>query len=273
VPTMTVDRRPASPTVYTERRHVEAGVTSVLLTVCGISGTATLVGGDAAGARGALVPELLAMANRVLRNPEDAAALEVDGVITLQVHGSPLGVAVDDDGALTMNANNKLCLDSTRAGRVRYLAIAGGIEPFGTNGPGKPIDAGTVLRPGGRRGLLVGGPGRIDLRGGEAIGVRRPDGAAAGGDGAFEALCGASWKKSTSDRKGLGLAGAAKIAAGAASKVTRGAVVVGGDGQLVVVGPDHAAGATLPVVAIVDEADLGRLAARPLGADVTFVAR
>jgi hypothetical protein len=153
---------------------------------------------------------------------------------------------------------------------VRYLAIAGGIEPFGTNGPGKPIDAGTVLRPGGRRGLLVGGPGRIDLRDAEAIGVHRPDGGAA--DGGFEALVGATWKKAASDRKGLGLAGAAKIAAGAASKVTRGAVVVGADGRLVVVGPD-AADATLPVVAIVDEADLGRLAARPLGADVTFAAR
>jgi allophanate hydrolase subunit 2 len=272
--------------VYSERRHVEAGVTSVMLTVCSTSGSVTLVGGDAAGARTALVPELLAMANLVLRNPADAAAIEIDGCLTIQVHGSPLGVAIDDDGAVTMAATNKLTVASAARGRVRYLAVAGGIEPFGTHGPGKPVEVGTHLRPGGLRGLLVGGPGRIDLREDDVIGVRPGADAARFAEGSFEALVAGKWTKAaraeggervaqtlTAAAGGAGAGAAIAPVAGGGAPVTRGSIVVAPDGTLRVAGPDHPAGPAHPVLAVVDAADLGRLAARVNGASVAFATR
>jgi len=226
---MSPDRRPPSPTVYSERRHSEAGVTSVMLTVCATSGSVILVGGDATGARAALVPELLAMANLVLRNPADAAAIEIDGCLTIQVHGSPLGVAIDDDGAVTMAATNRLTIASAARGRVRYLAVAGGIEPYGTRGTGQPVDVGAHLRPGGRRGLLVGGPGRIDLREDDVIGVRPGADAARFAAGSFESLLAGKWAKTPSGEGGervalkLSARGASIApAAGAGAPVSRG---------------------------------------------------
>lgn len=266
--------------MYSERRHTEAGVTSVMLTVCATSGSVTLVGGDAAGARRALVPELLAMANLVLRNPADAAAIEIDGCLTIQVHGSPLGVAIDDDGAVTMAATNKLTVASGSRGRVRYLAVAGGIEPYGTRGPGQPVDVGTHLRPGGLRGLLVGGPGRIDLREDDAIGVRPGADAGRFAAGSFEALLAGRWTRSPSGDGGERVAqklsaNGTRIApvTGAGAPVTRGSIVVAPDGTLLVAGPDHPPGPAHPVLAVVDAADLGRLAARVSGTSVTFATR
>ena len=276
---MTTERRPAGPTWYGERRHTDAGISSVVLSVCAISGTVTLVGGGAAGARAALVPELLAMANLVLRNPADAAALEVLGSLTIQVHGAPLGVAVDDDGAVTMAATNKLTVSSETRQRVRYLAVAGGIEPhFGTSGPGHPVHVGASLRPGGLRGLLVGGPGRIDLHLDDAVGVRPGPDLARFAPGAFDALCRSRCQVLPGgDRVTVKLAaGGATLAptsAAAGSPLTRGAIVVAPDGTLLVAGPDHASAPAHPVLALVDDADIGRLAARAAGSAVTFAAR
>ena len=48
---MSTERRPSGPTVYGERRHSDAGVTSVVLSVQAVAGQVTLVGGatEAAG--------------------------------------------------------------------------------------------------------------------------------------------------------------------------------------------------------------------------------
>src|SRR5262245_55370013 len=123
---MTIDRRSAGPTVYGERRHSDAGVTSVVLRILSTDGAVVLVGGNAAPARRALVPEMLAMANLVLRNPVDALALEITGSVTVTPQGSQLGVAVDDDGALTMSHSNLLTVAAAPRRAVRYLAVAGG---------------------------------------------------------------------------------------------------------------------------------------------------
>src|SRR5689334_7506871 len=105
---MSTDRRPAGPTVYGERRHSDTGVTSVVLSITSLDGRVALVGGNAAEAQRALVPELLTIANLVLRNPADAVALEVIGCVTVSAQGSQLGVAIDDDGAVTMSHSNRL---------------------------------------------------------------------------------------------------------------------------------------------------------------------
>jgi allophanate hydrolase subunit 2 len=273
---MNTERRPAGPTWYGERRHSDAGITSVLLNVVAVSGTVTLVGGDAEGAHAPLVPELLAFANLVLRNPTDAAAVEIIGSLTVQVHGGPIGVAIDDDGAVTMGACNTLTVSSDE--RARYLAVAGGIESHvGLTSPGRIIEPGAMLRPGGRRGLLVGGPGRVDLRLGEVVRVRPGPDAARFGPGAFDALCRARCKVLPGgDRVALRLsaqgASFAAPAGAAGTLVTRGAIVAGENGMLLVAGPEHPPVAPTPVLALVDPSDLGRLAAHGAGSDVRFAA-
>jgi allophanate hydrolase subunit 2 len=253
----------------------------VVLGVHAISGLVTLVGGSAEAARQALVPELLAMANLVLRNPADAVALEIVGSITITPHGNGLGVAIDDDGAVTMSNSNHLCVGSGPQKRVRYLAVAGGIAPaMGTRGVGMPVVVGDSLRPGNLRGALVGGPGRIDLRVGEPIGVRRGPDVARFPAGAFEALCRARCTVLPGGNRvasRLAVSSPAAAIAGGDGKpgaaVERGAIVVAHDGTLVVAGPDHPPSAVHPVLAVVEGADLGRLAARVDGADVAFAPR
>jgi hypothetical protein len=277
---MSIERRPAGPTWYGERRTSEMGITSVMLSVQETSGVVTLVGGDAEAARRTLVPELLYMANLVLRNPAEAVALEILGSVTVSPHGCQLGVAVDDDGAVTMSETNHLTVCPDARHRVRYLAVAGGIAPgFGTAGVGRPVVVGDLLRPGCLRGALVGGPGRIDLRPGDPIGVRPGAGAPSHAAGAFEALCATRWQVlPDGDRGSFRLAperaaALAPPAPVAGTKVVRGALSVAADGSLVVAGPDHPSTGSSPVLALVDDADIGRLAARPIGASVTFVAR
>jgi allophanate hydrolase subunit 2 len=266
--------------VYSERRHSDSGVTSVVLDVTAIAGTVTLVGGEAAGARRALVPELLAMANLVLRNPADAFALEVIGCATFTTHGSQLGVAIDDDGAVTMSPGNRLEVAAGARKRVRYLAVAGGILPIERHA-GDTIKVSEHLRPGNLRGALVGGPGRIDLRGDEPILVRPGADAARFPAGAFEALCSGGFTVLPGgDRQGVRLAPAAGTASAAlagdgvagegTAPIPRGAIVLTPGGTLLVAGPDHPPQPGRPVLAVVDDRDLGRLAARAEGAPVRF---
>ncbi|WP_067648804.1 urea amidolyase family protein [Nocardia harenae] len=94
------------------------------------------------GRSGAADPAALALANRLVGNPETAAALEVlvGGVvlrarrrITVAVTGAPLpatvdGVPVGHASVLTLAAGSVLALGVTAVGLRGYVAVRGGIE-------------------------------------------------------------------------------------------------------------------------------------------------
>ncbi len=276
---MTNERRPAGPTWYGDRRVSDTGITSVLIDVRALEGVVTLVGGDAAAAARALVPELLMVANLALRNPAHASTIEVIGRLTISIHGGPLGFGVDDDGVVTLADLNHYTLRSGPRTAVRYLAIAGGVQ-LGTGALAgtRPLLVGEALRPAGQRGALVAGPGRLDLRLSDPIRIHPGPDAARFAPGAFEALQRSTWTVQPGTdrvvvRLSAGTAGASfapQSSGPSAASAPRGALAVTPSGDLLCLGPDHPAASVHPILALVAPPDLGRLAARAAGAPVTF---
>ena len=115
---------------------------------------------------GAMVPALLAAANRAAGNPPGAAAIEVHGAIAVEA-SVPLQAATTEE--LVMLAPGAAVRVIARGRpRVEYLAVAGGLEVpavLGSRGTllvaglggheGRALRAGDVLRVGGRELTIV----------------------------------------------------------------------------------------------------------------------
>jgi allophanate hydrolase subunit 2 len=198
---------------------------------------------------GALVPELLAAANAAVGNPPGAAAIEHYGRVVI------------GDRAFAP------------AGRVGYIAVAGGLDApvvLGGRGAllaagiGRPLRAGDVLpdRPlGAATELAPGGAIRV---------VAGPDLDRVDGDAFFDAEYRIT---PVGDRAGFRLDGPAipvATALGPSAPMVRGAIQVPPSGQPIVLGPDHPTTGGYPVVAVIVQADFGRFAVRPPGATVRF---
>jgi allophanate hydrolase subunit 2 len=205
---------------------------------------------------GALDPDGLAAANAAAGNPPDAAAIEHYGPIEL-----------DDDGASRR---------FVPAGRVGYVAIAGGLEaPLVLGGRGALLGAG-IGRPL-RAGDTFPGHGlaaaRLDRAEAPIRVVAGPDLPRLGPD-ALDVLCGAPFTISrVGDRAGIRLDGPAidvRVVDGPSAPMVRGAIQVVPTGQTIVLGPDHPTTGGYPVVAVVARADFGRFAALRPGATVRF---
>jgi allophanate hydrolase subunit 2 len=229
---------------------------------------------------GALVPARLIAANRTVQNPDGAAALEVLGELAIRAT-APCIVATDVQPARALAAGAAWTV-SSEPRRVTYVALRGGLA------------ASLVL--GGRGALLCAGLGGL-VRAGEAFqpaglpAVRAPDEADRDDDGpirivagpdpaafaadALAVLTAAPYRiEPTSNRVGTRLAGRAiprTDAPEASRPMVLGAIEVPGDGQPIVLGPEHPTTGGYPIVAVVARADLGRLFSRRLGADVRFV--
>ena len=228
---------------------------------------------------GALVRERLIAANRAAGNPDDAAALEVLGALTIRAERAHV-VATDTTAARTLATGAELVVTSEPR-RVAYLAVRGGIA------------APLVL--GGRGALLCAGLGGL-VRSGQQLdadahvagsAVPPPDELpdapirlVAGPDpgqflpGALDQLLAASYRVSpSSNRVGTRLEGPA-VPRSAAPEVSRpmviGAIEVPGDGAPIVLGPEHPTTGGYPIVAVVVRADLGRLFSIRLGGAVRF---
>src|SRR5205823_6031508 len=81
--------------------------------------------------------ELCAAANRAVGNRWDAAALEVHGAIDLKVCDAPVVVADDGGAARRLVPGETVAVRASAAARVRYLAIAGGVDvPVALGGRG-----------------------------------------------------------------------------------------------------------------------------------------
>jgi allophanate hydrolase subunit 2 len=229
---------------------------------------------------GALVADRLIAANRAVRNPDDAPALEILGQLTIRTE-RPLRVATDTLAQRELPAGGELVVASEPR-RVAYLAVRGGLAaPLVLGGRGALLCAGL--------GGLVRTGQRFDIAGLAEV-TPPPPGAAAAADAAIRLIAGpdlASFAATaldlllsseyrilpSSDRVGTRLDGPA-LPRTDAPEVSRpmviGAIEVPRDGKPIVLGPEHPTTGGYPVVAVVAHADLGRLFSIRLGGTVRF---
>jgi 5-oxoprolinase (ATP-hydrolysing) subunit C len=228
---------------------------------------------------GALVPALLARANRAAGNPDDTAAIELFGQLTLRAEAD---ITVGTDaGSRTLRAGEELALASEPS-RVAYLAVRGGIAAplvlgsrsahlsAGLGNPlraGDPIVAGDVpmaelaVRP-----FVV--PEMIRV-------VRGPDRQAFSRK-VIEVLESGPYRiLPESDRVGTRLTGPAlerSAAIDVSRPMVRGAIEVPTDGQPIVLGVEHPTTGGYPVVAVIVADDLDAFHSLRIGGSVTFIA-
>jgi biotin-dependent carboxylase-like uncharacterized protein len=244
---------------------------------------------------GALDPDALRLANRLVGNPPGAAGIEISGslrlqastLVTVALTGAP-GPAADGPRPVPLHAPiqvRSLSLGYAETGGRRYLAVAGGIavEPvLGSRstdtlsglGPA-PLRAGDVLPLG-----TPGVPSTVDfvpvpappreLRLGITFGPRDEVFRDAG-----ELLRWAYTMSVMSDRIGARLDGPALTRADLAElpsePVVTGAVQVPADGRPLIFLNDHPTTGGYPVIAVVDAADVPKLARTGPGTPVRFV--
>jgi allophanate hydrolase subunit 2 len=229
---------------------------------------------------GALVPDRLIAANRAVRNPDDAPAIEVLGHLVIRAEQA-IEAATDTTAARPLAAGAELAVASEPR-RVAYLAVRGG------------IDAPLVL--GGRGALLCAGLGGLVRAGqrftGAGLAAREPTALPPGGDpaapirlvpgpdtahfapGALDLLVSSDYRVlPSSDRVGTRLDGPA-LPRTAEPETSRpmviGAIEVPRDGKPIVLGPEHPTTGGYPVIAVVAFAELGRLFSIRPGGTVRF---
>jgi len=229
---------------------------------------------------GALVADRLIAANRAVRNPDDAPALEILGQLTIRTE-RPLRVATDTLAPRELPAGGELVVASEPR-RVAYLAVRGGLAaPLLLGGRGALLCAGL--------GGLVRTGQRFDIAGLAEV-TPPPPGAAAAPAAAIRLIAGpdlASFAPTaldlllaseyrilpSSDRVGTRLDGPA-LPRTDAPEISRpmvlGAIEVPRDGKPIVLGPEHPTTGGYPVIAVVARADLGRLFSIRLGGTVRF---
>ncbi|MBV8758743.1 MAG: allophanate hydrolase subunit 2 family protein [Deltaproteobacteria bacterium] len=191
---------------------------------------------------GALLPSLLASANRAAGNRDDAPAVELLGRLVVRA----------DDGT-----------ETTLESPVWTYAVV----PGGQDAP--PLVT-THLRKGDvLRGplTLVDAPPSAEER---VRVIAGPDADAFAPD-ALATLCAATYEVFVRDRTGARLRGPALVRTGAREvtrPMVRGAIEVARDGMPIVLGPDHPTTGGYPILAVVADADVERVFA---GARVRFV--
>jgi len=229
---------------------------------------------------GALVRSLLARANRAAHNPDDAAAIEVLGRLTVRAT-QEVEVASDAETRL-LRAGEELTIESEPR-RVAYLALRGGVDApviLGSRSTHASAGLGAPLRAGMH--VAASDVGRRDARlAALDLDAREPIRVIAGPDtDAFEPraladLAAAPYRVlPTSDRVGTRLDGPrlARTAAPERSRpMTRGAIEVPRDGLPIVLGPEHPTTGGYPVIAVIASDDLDRFFAIRLGGSVRFV--
>ncbi|HEU0031918.1 MAG TPA: hypothetical protein VFQ53_14900 [Kofleriaceae bacterium] len=231
---------------------------------------------------GALVPVLALAANRTVRNPDDAATLEVQGQLVVRAERE-VELAVDARRHVLQFGDELVIASEPR--RVTYLALRGGVAApviLGSRSVQLSAGLGAPLRTGDRI-ETADLPERRDVESppltsldGDVVRVLPGPDRGAFSDDALAVLCAAPYKLlPTSDRVGTRLAGGVLARAPAASidrsrPMVRGAIEVPGDGQPIVLGPEHPTTGGYPVIGVIAHADLDRFFALRLGGSVRF---
>jgi allophanate hydrolase subunit 2 len=224
---------------------------------------------------GALVRELLVCANRAVRNPDGAAAIEILGRLVVRAEAELL-VATDSSRARVLRQGEELAIAPQR--RAAYLAVRGGVDaPLVLGGRGTLLCAGlgAPMRAGDR--IAPGSEPETDSDPPPTPGagpVRIVPGPDRFAPDAIHALISAPYRvTSASDRVGTRLEGPAipREAAERSRPMVCGAIEVPRDGQPIVLGPEHPTTGGYPLLAVVTTADLGRFFSVPLGGTVRFV--
>lgn len=222
----------------------------------------------------------LHLANRLVGNPPDAAAIETSGGLVLAldraalvaITGSQVDLQVERGPALgwgvpaALPAGALVRLRRLRDGARCYVAVRGGVDAtgwpnrlgIGAEVEGPPSDTAAVPRGFDRDVQLWPGP-RLDWF----------------VPGTWELLLRECWTVApSSDRMGVRLAGPALersvVSELPSEGVVEGAVQVPPDGQPIVMLADHPVTGGYPVVAVVDPADLGVVAQRLGGSSLRF---
>lgn len=256
------------------------------------------------GRSGAADRAALRLANRLVGNPESAAALEVMfGGLAVRFHaratvalaGAPTPVMLAGRGAhpygpLEVRAGDELALGTPDRGVRTYLAVRGGLavpavfgsrstDLLGGLGPAA-VEAGTRLPVG----TDTAGPPLVDVAPVPelpraltlpALAGPRADWFAAG---ALDVLRAGPWEvTAASNRIGLRLAGP-PLARGSDRELpteglVEGAVQVPPDGRPIVMLADHPVTGGYPVIAVLDSAALGPAAQARPGDRLTFTVR
>jgi 5-oxoprolinase (ATP-hydrolysing) subunit C len=234
---------------------------------------------------GPMVPDLLGAANASLGNAPGTPALECFGELRLNVSGDPLWISVDGEPSLVTPGVTFLVLRPA-ALVARYVAFRGALdvpEQLGGRGALPVAGIGRILRKGDRLRVTPSSAGpepalitpHLDLDA-PVRALRGPDlDRFGGGDSALAALTSSEFTVSpASDRTGTRLTGATLPRTGddrpGPTPMTRGAIQVPGSGEPIVLGPDHPVTGGYPVVAVVIQADWGRIHGRRPGARVRF---
>ncbi|QSQ19616.1 biotin-dependent carboxyltransferase family protein [Pyxidicoccus parkwayensis] len=238
---------------------------------------------------GALVPGLLALANRAVGNPWGAAALESFGRLELRGRGRELRVSVDGR-VFTVAEGESVTVPAPESASVRYVAVDGGLAvPEVLGGRGTLLVAklggleGRLLRAGDALPLGDGGGTPEVLELGDTLDTDAPIRVTLGPDverfdeATRKALLTNTFTVSpASDRVGMRLKGAALAhgdeGAGTSRPMVRGAIQVTLSGEPIVLGPDHPTTGGYPLIATVIRADWSRLCARRPGTPVRFIA-
>lgn len=223
---------------------------------------------------GAFVPELLVAANRAARNPDGAIALEVLGQLVVRAETSI--VVGTSEGARTLRAGEELSIASGQR-RCAYVAVRGGIRASRATllcaELGRPLRAGDRIEAGIAEMTSVPSEPFVDA---DTIRVIAGPDLDAFGAGTLERIVAAPYRiLPTSDRVGTRLQGEALVRADGYRERSRpmviGALEVPGDGQPIVLGPEHPTTGGYPIVAVIATAELGRFFAVRLGGSVRFV--
>jgi allophanate hydrolase subunit 2 len=223
---------------------------------------------------GALVGSFLRAANAAAGNDDAAACIEIFGRFACAADADV--VVADERGrARLLRAGEELVLDPDPSLRVRYLAVAGGVDApvvlssrstFASCGIGRALRRGDRIES-------AHAPTRtrepVILEHGPIHALAGPDVC----DAIFETTFRVS---TTSDRTGTRLDCASPLTSPTTTMMMSSPTVIGAiqlpqGGAPIVIGPDGPTTGGYPIVAVIARADCDRFHALPLGASVTFV--
>ncbi|MBK8169416.1 MAG: biotin-dependent carboxyltransferase family protein [Sandaracinaceae bacterium] len=236
---------------------------------------------------GALVRSLYEQANANVGNTPFAAAIEVLGKLVVEALNE-CTVATDDAKAQYLAAGQRYSVETKRDKRASYFAVRGGIDvPVRLGSRSTLLSAqfggyeGRSLKKGDEVCVLAGATAVLSARTEEPALVSSvrivygPD-ADAFDSTALSSLLEAEWiVASSSDRVGTRLHGPilARVSVDRRPSMPMiyGAIEVPGDGQPVVLGPEHPITGGYPILAVVCADSTDAFFARPPGAAVRFV--